>query len=118
MNDEDPKLVVHSLCGNELFLYFGTYEDAKKLRNINNISTLEGEGIRPEDIVLCPNCKEYIRVEHLSIVCGPALSKEAETRAEFQRMYNLTIQSRLARYFKLEDDVLNLKVIKGSTPEK
>lgn len=65
---ELPKLVIHTLCGEPLFYYFGTHEDAKVLRNFNDLGTLEGDGVTPKDIVACKNCGERIRTDQLQVV--------------------------------------------------
>lgn len=67
-SDDAPKLIIHTLCGGELFLYFGGEEDAKTLKNFNDISTPEGEAISPEYISECVHCGEKIRIDQLQVV--------------------------------------------------
>lgn len=65
---DPPRLVIHTLCGEPVFYYFGTHEDAKQLRNFNDIAALDGSGISPEDIVSCQHCGEKIRIDQIQIV--------------------------------------------------
>lgn len=64
---EAPKLVIHTLCGEPVFYYFGSKEDAEKLKNFDDITTLEGDSITPQDIMKCTNCGEKIRIDQVQI---------------------------------------------------
>lgn len=63
-----PCLVNHTLCGNSIFYYFGSSEDAKALKNFNDITTLDGDSITPQEIISCAHCGERIRVDQLQVV--------------------------------------------------
>lgn len=67
MNNEPPKLVIHTLCGVPVFYYFGTKEDAQQLKNFDDITTLEGDAITPQDITKCVGCGEKIRINQVQI---------------------------------------------------
>lgn len=90
---EAPKLVIHSLCGEEMFYYFGTLEDAKILKNFNDIGTLDGSAVTPQDIASCPHCGERIMIHDLQVVhhevkethvtFGPEMKNYIEARAKY-----------------------------------
>lgn len=65
---EAPKLVLHTLCGEEIFYYFGTNEEASTLKNFNDIATFDGSAPLPQDIASCPRCGEKIMIEQLQVV--------------------------------------------------
>lgn len=67
MTNEPPKLVIHTLCGVPVFYYFGTIADAQQLKNFDDITTLQGDAITPEDIMKCVGCGEKIRINQVQI---------------------------------------------------
>lgn len=67
MLEDAPKLVIHTLCGEPVFYYFGTKADAKQLKNFDDITTLQGDAIVPQDILACPNCGQRIRVDQIQV---------------------------------------------------
>lgn len=62
-----PKLVIHTLCGEPVFYYFGSKEDAQQLKNFDDITTLAGDAIVPDDIKSCVNCGEKISISQIQV---------------------------------------------------
>lgn len=67
MQEDAPKLVIHALCGEPIFYYFGSKDDAQQLKNFDSITTLQGDAIVPQDIQSCPNCKQRIRIDQIQV---------------------------------------------------
>jgi hypothetical protein len=67
VEQDAPYMVLHTLCGEPIFYYFGDYEDAKVLKDFDNITTLDGEAIVPEDIRACKNCGVKISLSQLRV---------------------------------------------------
>lgn len=67
MEQDIPFQVVHKLCGEPIFYYFGDYEEAKVLKNFDNITTLDGDAITPDDIRACKNCGVKINLSQIEV---------------------------------------------------
>lgn len=67
MEIDAPYMVIHTLCGEPIFYYFGSIEDARTLRSFENITTLEGEAIVADDIKACRNCGVKISVSQIKV---------------------------------------------------
>ena len=66
-NIDIPHTIYHSYCMNPIFYYFGSESDALKLKDINNMSTMDLCSVIPEDIINCPHCSKMISIGHLSL---------------------------------------------------
>lgn len=73
-----PYIINHTICGYDVFLYFGSLEDAKRLAVLEEITDMEAYHITPEDIVKCRHCQQRIRPDNILIIGGTAKQDKIE----------------------------------------